>query len=105
MKEVCKIFVFILFFVSNSNVFEKETPQNIFSTNQIEHYILNNFNSGNPINTNSVFESSSLDDCFDEYIVNDSNLYSYFKSELFFTHPVNIPQTININIWHPPQNS
>ncbi len=105
MKEICKILIICLFCVSLSNVFEKETSQNIFPAHQSEQYSAKNLISENRVNTNSGFESSSEDDCFDEYIVNNSIFHSSFKSELFFTYFISIPKTINVNIWHPPQSA
>ncbi|MCX6163156.1 MAG: hypothetical protein NTV87_17685 [Ignavibacteriae bacterium] len=86
-------------------MFENETSQNIFPAHQSEQYSAKSLISENRANTNSGFESLSEDDCFDEYILKNATFYSYIKSELFFTYIINIPQTINANIWRPPQNS
>lgn len=105
MKNNIRIFILCLFYALLLNVFDIDIHKNTLCSFQNEQHYSFCLISENPVNTNIVFDVSSDDDCFDEYIVKDLSYYNYFNSQLSFFYKIIIPQTINLNVWHPPQVS
>ncbi|MCX6159032.1 MAG: hypothetical protein WCK13_11640 [Ignavibacteriota bacterium] len=105
MKNIFKILMFCAFYASLLNVFDNDAKQNVCISYSSESYSSASMNHNYPVSGDSIFDISSDDECFDEYIIADSHCSGYLKSNLFFTFLNKTPQKANDKIWHPPQNS
>jgi hypothetical protein len=105
MKNFLILFVICTFYASLLNAFNNDDNNTLSFSDFNVYAFTQNTGSDTNSNSNSELDNSSIDDCFDEYIVQDSYFTEHLKSKLYYTYLINSPNSISVNIWRPPQNS